>query len=305
MCLACACWANDRGIEGVGGSFQLLQGEHSSIQMVSEDVRLDVRGRLVFTAAQFEFANHGSQAEVDMGFPESGHGDIDTGRLQKASAFLAFASLVDGIPAECRRVFVKEDPDRETYTAHWVKHVSFAPGARRSIRVEYVATAGTIAGGQHFAEYRFSGGNWQGKVRQSNIQVSIEPADYKLSEDNRQRWRRNRNRLAMSISDWQAEEWVSVVYEPGVQGYLCPNSDRMALTDADLKGRSARHLTLMRNEIYARFGRPFHDPQVRAYFQAQPWYREFPGYRDQLVSRACEKNARIISAYQTRHKLNW
>ena len=48
--------------------------------------------------------------------------------------------------------------------------------------------------------------------------------------------------------------------------------DRL-LTRADLEGRSADELALMRNTIYARAGRTFKSPKLREYFAAQPWYR--------------------------------
>lgn len=44
------------------------------------------------------------------------------------------------------------------------------------------------------------------------------------------------------------------------------------LTQDDLKGRTLRELTLMRNSIYARVGQSFRKPWLDQYFRAQPWY---------------------------------
>ena len=49
------------------------------------------------------------------------------------------------------------------------------------------------------------------------------------------------------------------------------------VTEDDLEGRSAAELRLMRNTLFARKGHVFEDPQLREYFQRQPWYRPRPG----------------------------
>lgn len=60
---------------------------------------------------------------------------------------------------------------------------------------------------------------------------------------------------------------------PSQQGYIFANSDRMRLTRDMLRGLSREQLRLARNEIYARRGRFFRDPQLAAYFSGFEWYR--------------------------------
>jgi hypothetical protein len=48
------------------------------------------------------------------------------------------------------------------------------------------------------------------------------------------------------------------------------------LTDADLKDRSLRELTLMRNWIYAKQGNEFRRRWLNEFFSKQPWYRPNP-----------------------------
>lgn len=76
MC-ALAAWANDRAIVGRGGTWKPLQGEHASIRMVSERVRVDVYEKYYDVQASFVFRNEGPATTVTMGFPESGGGDVD------------------------------------------------------------------------------------------------------------------------------------------------------------------------------------------------------------------------------------
>lgn len=54
--------------------------------------------------------------------------------------------------------------------------------------------------------------------------------------------------------------------------YICPESNSRYLTEADLAGLSDWELLLARNEIYARHGRKFDDPDIRAYFESKSWY---------------------------------
>ncbi len=75
------------------------------------------------------------------------------------------------------------------------------------------------------------------------------------------------------------------------------------LIDSDLSGRSWWELVLMRNEIFARHGRSFQDPELRAYFEGKAWYRANPAYQDGLLSRREVRNANFILDYQRRHGL--
>jgi hypothetical protein len=54
---------------------------------------------------------------------------------------------------------------------------------------------------------------------------------------------------------------------------LFPDSDRRLLTASDLAGLDAEQLRLARNEIFARRGRRFVDPALRAHFQQFDWYQ--------------------------------
>ncbi len=54
--------------------------------------------------------------------------------------------------------------------------------------------------------------------------------------------------------------------------YILPDSDSRYLTEADLDGLTGEQLRLARNEIYARHGRIFDSPDLKEYFERQPWY---------------------------------
>lgn len=70
-----------------------------------------------------------------------------------------------------------------------------------------------------------------------------------------------------------------------------------AIKPADLKGRTLRELTLMRNTIYARVGNTFRKKWLRSYFEAQPWYKPTGMDPDRLSDRD-RSNADAIAKHE-------
>ena len=54
--------------------------------------------------------------------------------------------------------------------------------------------------------------------------------------------------------------------------YMLPNSDSEYISDSDLDGLTPDECRLALNEIYARHGRKFNDPDYQAYFNSKSWY---------------------------------
>ncbi|MBF2067046.1 MAG: YARHG domain-containing protein [Calothrix sp. C42_A2020_038] len=81
------------------------------------------------------------------------------------------------------------------------------------------------------------------------------------------------------------------------------------VTDADLNGKSAFELDIMRNSIFARRGRRFNTPELQSYFENQSWYN--PQYSPQefdqanLLSDIEMRNAIYIQNYQNRTNLRF
>lgn len=85
---------------------------------------------------------------------------------------------------------------------------------------------------------------------------------------------------------------------PQMGGEILPQSNDRHLNNADLAGMSNWRLTLARNEIYARHGRPFDNANVRAYFQSTGWYRPNANFRESWLSQTESRNAVFIREYQ-------
>jgi hypothetical protein len=57
-------------------------------------------------------------------------------------------------------------------------------------------------------------------------------------------------------------------------------------------------LPYVRNEIYARYGRPFETKVYQDYFLARPWYRALDNFTDAWLSDADKKNAEFIRSVE-------
>lgn len=86
--------------------------------------------------------------------------------------------------------------------------------------------------------------------------------------------------------------------------YLLPDSSSRYLTESDLSVLSHRELCLARNEIFARHGRMFDTPEIRAYFESKSWYRGTIApsqFRDSVLSEIEKANIEYIVNYENKH----
>lgn len=59
-------------------------------------------------------------------------------------------------------------------------------------------------------------------------------------------------------------------------------------------------LMLLRNEIYARHGRAFQDPELKAIFSERSWYHPDPQYSDALLTPVEDQNVRVLLKWERR-----
>jgi hypothetical protein len=67
---------------------------------------------------------------------------------------------------------------------------------------------------------------------------------------------------------------------------------------AELRQLSLRDLRLLRNNVYARRGRPFKSAVIREHFMGMSWYKENPAYTDKLLSATDVRNVRLIRSVE-------
>ena len=73
-----------------------------------------------------------------------------------------------------------------------------------------------------------------------------------------------------------------------------------ALTDSLLRGVSLYELRILRNEVYARHGRRFETPWLRAYFKDATWYTPRPSFTIAELSEIEKANIKVIQALEAR-----
>ena len=81
--------------------------------------------------------------------------------------------------------------------------------------------------------------------------------------------------------------------------YILSGSDSHYLHGGEVQGLSNWELTLARNEIYARHGRPFDNGNIRAYFLSQGWYAPDYSFSEGRLSKVERTNAEFIRDWQT------
>jgi ketosteroid isomerase-like protein len=70
------------------------------------------------------------------------------------------------------------------------------------------------------------------------------------------------------------------------------------LKGEDLSGLTPQQLRLLRNAVFARYGRVFEAGELQQYFQSRPWYRARRDYNDKALTAVDRANADLIKAYE-------
>jgi len=79
-------------------------------------------------------------------------------------------------------------------------------------------------------------------------------------------------------------------------GVVFPQSSEELLSEADLAGKDAATLRIARNEIFARNGRIFNDPALRAHFEKFDWYR--PESYEPTLNDIEKENVALIRQFE-------
>src|SRR5262249_28059905 len=71
-----------------------------------------------------------------------------------------------------------------------------------------------------------------------------------------------------------------------------------ALTEADLNDLNRAALRVLRNTVYARYGRIFDDVELQNYFSARPWYKPRRDYSDKQLTDIDRGNVSLIKSVE-------
>jgi hypothetical protein len=303
--------ANDSSFGAAGAPYP-RPTPNRDIRMTAETVSVRFLNDTARVSCVFTFRNEGPPQRVVIGFPDEAHGDVpERGLIQW------FRSWVNDKEVAVQRVAVKRVVDYEGTYVWWLKEVSFAPGQTVRIRNEYeIRYSENVEGTRWFTYILVTGAGWKGSIGEATVTVDlgrIPPGALFGPGVPQQRpglavtpgFRLAGRQLQWRFLNFEPTErnnirvaWVGAIADPT---RLCPQCSTRPLTEADLRGKSARTLTLMRNEIYAVHGRMFQRKDLDEYFRRQTWYRPNPTFQESWLSAVEHRNAEFILAYQIKH----
>lgn len=332
--------ANDSALT-YGGTIAMLKG-HPTVRMESELIKLRVSEDKVTADCTFVFKNDGPQCQVRMGFPDEGYDGgptQDGGWFQTFKSTVDGKPVKTYVVEDKNR---GEDEDMRYWHVKDVTFPAQGTSVVHDFYTVPIGGAICAQGMIYTAAYTVStGASWKGNIGRTEIVVTFDrsrPAvplrTVKASQDTIRTdefWHRQtagtvcyRGIAPTSIQgktihfvrmNWRPTKWDDLTLYFAFKGLGAPQPTlnipyldvypfNRALTDADLKDLSGRDLQLMRNAVYARHGRPFKDPGLRAVFTGKSWYKPDPNWQEsranQILSPLERANLKKIASFEKR-----
>lgn len=110
-----------------------------------------------------------------------------------------------------------------------------------------------------------------------------------------------------TVSEKGIEDEASETEEVSTEDeFVFPDSDTRRLLRSELEGKNEWECKIARNEIFARKGKIFDDPELQAYFESCSWYEgknsqyEYSEY----ISEIEAYNVQLIREYEEEHGFN-
>ena len=120
---------------------------------------------------------------------------------------------------------------------------------------------------------------------------------YRLAEVKQAEKEASASQDEIEEAEAQPEESVIIPVE-----YILPDSSSRFLGKGALVNLSQDQLKKARNEIYARHGRKFSDPELQEYFAGLSWYQgsiEPADFSEDLLNEFERANVKLIAEYET------
>jgi hypothetical protein len=81
-------------------------------------------------------------------------------------------------------------------------------------------------------------------------------------------------------------------------GYDGRFADGAALSPADAARIDSSELRIVRNEVFAQYGRAFRSEDLQAHFGATGWYSVNEAYTDELLTRTDQQNVALLKTFE-------
>jgi hypothetical protein len=222
-----------------------------------------------------------------------------------------FSVWVNGVLVPVKRYKIAARRDKEMYYKHaYIWNIVFAPKQTLKIRHEYSTGITVNALGHSYASYVLkTGAMWQGgKIGYMKIEVipnvptrmcrelparesqyfESTPPGVKIigSKANR--------KYVWDLKNFHPTKDFDLCLQTG-QDYLRYRFIYKIIDDKTIvKKLTKAKLNLLKNMIFAQYGRVFKNPKLQAYFDKQWWYVRNPSYSNAMLSKDDKKAIAII-----------
>lgn len=310
--------ANDSSFGGTGSlpipiANDVIAMMAEKIEIIGEDLQnVHKVGRWNYTC-QFTFKNFSEkQQTLQMGFPfplnnENQEISVPQGESSEPGDPLVYDFKVTSGGVEIPAVRSKIGPNKKDdmdYRDAYLWPMSFAP--QQTLEIEHRYTTGTTYDVEGFtwAEYVLkTGALWRhGQI--GHTQIIVKP--------------NTPTKLCTEISNYTTKElpivpgikvvgegkersyvWDLYNFEPKSDLFLCLQTGRdyvrfqivyallgQSNYESPLKKKMTTHeKRLLKNSIFAQYGRTFKDPELQNYFNQQWWYEPNPDYNDFMLNK--------------------
>lgn len=104
-------------------------------------------------------------------------------------------------------------------------------------------------------------------------------------------------------SNSQSSQESSIkINNKGPNGYVLINTDKEKLSEEEIEDLELCYLMIARNEIYARHGYIFKDPQLKKYFESKDWYKKDRSFKGSIKSTIEQHNISLIKEAESKKK---
>ncbi len=334
LCTASA-FADDTAFGGEGASPMPID----TADVVFVDEKVVIRGKGIDDAkaeslwevtCDFTFRNDSDQpVSLTMGFPfpavqEDGAVALPKGVARKLGAPLVydFSVTIDGKAVQAQKKKIAPNSSRELYyTDAYLWDVAFKP--KETVRIHHRYTTGVTYDvmGYVWASYVLkTGGMWKGgtigHARLEVIPGILAKPCTELGGDSVAYIKTTPKGMQKKGNGiGQMYIWDLKAFRPQKDLSLCllPAKDYVRRqivyrysyeleAEKELQKKSPKELRLLRNTVFAQYGRRFKDSALQKYFDAQWWYVPNPHYNDTMLSTEDKELIALIARVEKKRR---
>jgi len=325
--------ANDTAFGGSGASPYPIHEDN--IKMLSEHIQISgfdlnhnsLQGGWRYHCS-FVFRNESKKPlDILMGFPlpiyeEYGEIALPKGKtIQKGEPLVHdFTTEVNGTPVKVKlQAISKSVTEDVSYKKAYLWNMTFPPLTTKYVTHHYITGATFDVMGYHWVHYVLkTGAMWKsGHIGHTRLQVTPNTptrlcseikmdADYlkpkpkgiKINGSGKKR------RYILDITNYHPKEDLSLCIQTG-RNYVRYQLIYPLLSQSGssiLNKMNTEQLRILRNTVYAQYGRQFKTKKLQNYFNQQWWYEINSDYSDQLLTKEDNKAISIIKKWEAEKK---